>query len=105
MADRLKTISLRQFRERAVDINEPVDIAIRDRDGNLQILGYYTPYATVGPDATSLEPLSPGSGGTVLPLDLEDGVKSTAGRVIRTPQEAAAAVRPIHPVPKPSRKG
>jgi|SRR6185503_7254544 len=94
MADRLRTISLRRFREQAAEINEPVDIAVRDRAGNFQIIGYFTPYENRAP------------GPTPAPLDLpvEDEPEPTP-RVIRTPEEAAAAAPAVRPFPKSAQTG
>lgn len=105
MGDRLRQISLRQFRERAAEIREQMDIAIRDRDGNLQVIGYYTPYAA---------PASPAARPLELPVDEPEAVTEgqyvyMAGgpKVIKTPEEAAAAVTwdPSRVVPKSASSG
>jgi hypothetical protein len=132
MTERLKQISLRKFREQVADLTEVVEVSKRDGDGNIRILGYWTPYATHPADATPLEPLvgakaEPGpmvgievKAGEVgvldIPVDDEsfpmaedsefDRHPRTAPRVIATPEEAAVAVRvdPVRAVPKPSQR-
>ena len=101
MSDRMKTISLRRFRERAAEITEPVDIAIRDRDGNFQIIGFFTPYVTHPPEATPLKPLDLGG-----PVIEEAPDRTGKGPImVATPEEAATAVRPVRPFPKSAQTG
>lgn len=69
MTDRLKQISLRKFRETVADLHEVVEVSKRDTDGNINILGYWTPYMTypAGASTVPLEPLEdqpPVPGGT-----------------------------------------
>lgn len=126
MAERLKQMSLRKFRVEIADLREPVDVSRRDPDGNIQILGYWTPYMQYAPDSVSLEPLEdqpPVPGGTTairdgqyvreervpeieIPVDDEAfpvGEDSEFDRhprtatLIRTPEEAAAVVA-VNPV-------
>ena len=119
MSDRLKTISLRRFREQAAEIHEPVDIAVRDRQGNFQIIGFFTPYMTYPPDAKPLVPIAdeepPVPGGTTAVRRDEDGRLGyvteerapgpPSPRMIRTPAEAAAAAPQIRPFPKSAQTG
>lgn len=39
----MRTISLRQFRDNIGDIAEPVEVQRRDKGGNFQVLGRWTP--------------------------------------------------------------
>lgn len=97
MTDRMQQISLRRFRDRIDEISEPVEVSRRDAEGNINILGFWTPY----PPGTQLLDLGPGRTRVLdLPIDVE------RPRVIRSPEEAAIAV-PVHPVravPKPSQR-
>jgi hypothetical protein len=52
---RMNQISLRQFRERIGDLREPVEVSRRDVQGNIQILGYWTPYMTDAPASGQLD--------------------------------------------------
>jgi hypothetical protein len=91
MNDRLKQISLRKFRIEIVDLHEVVEVSRRDPGGNIQILGYWTPYATYPSDSKSLPPLE-------IPTD--------GPKMIRSPEEASVAVAPspVRAVPKPSQR-
>lgn len=95
MTDNPPIISLRQFREKAAEIRQEVQIAVRDRDGNLNILGRYIPYMTYPPGAVEL-PVAP------LDLPVED---EPHPRIIRTPEEAAAAAPAVRPFPKSAQTG
>jgi hypothetical protein len=95
MEQRMKSMSLRQFRERAAEIFEPIEIVLRDRDGNFRVLGYYTPYATYPPGAVELPKNTTGKLPEVSVSVLRDGetvaLPSVRSGVIKTPAEAAAA--------------
>jgi hypothetical protein len=90
----MRMISLRAFAAQVSTLVEPVEVSRRDREGNIQILGYWTPYATVAPDATPLEPL------------VRETERTPGPRMIHTPQEAAAAVTfgRSQPAPKPTKR-
>src|SRR5512147_1908770 len=101
----MKNISLRKFRAEIVDIREAVEVSRRDPDGNIQVLGYWTPYMQYAPGAKPLEPVAPIEDQPLTEHRLEIPVDDEPRpRVIRTPQEAAAAVNPhpVRAVPKPS---
>jgi hypothetical protein len=114
----MKNISLRRFRAEIAETYEAVEVSRRDPEGNIQLLGYWTPYVTY-PDAKPLEPLrdqAPVPGGTTairdakyvqeerVPLEITDD--EPGPRVIRTPAEVAVAVavNPVRAVPKPSQR-
>lgn len=102
MSDRLKTISLRRFRERAAEITEPIEIAVRDRDGNFRVLGSYTPYEQPGAKPQILDL------GEVSPEAVEAVRTGVAAGTIKTPEEAAAVARSIpavRPFPKSAQTG
>jgi hypothetical protein len=100
MPDRLKTISLRRFREKAAEIHEPVDIAIRDRQGNFQTIGYFTPYLQAPQILDLGEDVSP---------EAVEAVRAGIGAgTIKTPEEARAVAKTIAPVrafPKSAQTG
>jgi len=128
----MRQISLRAFRGQIADLHQPVEVSKRDGSGNIQVLGYWTPYVQIPDDAKSLKPWQPGDeaptatisvlsadGETVvppvtleipLPDDDEDqelwSERSSAPKVINTPEEAAVAVpvNPVRAVPKPSQR-
>jgi len=80
-------MSLRQFRERAAEITEPVEVTIRDRDGNFRALGFYTPYLTY--------PVTLHGTGKIEQAVLPPVEITIPGpRVIKTPEDVAAAVAP-----------
>lgn len=94
----MKTISLRRFRERAAEIHEPVDIAIRDREGTFQTIGYFTPYPRQVLDL----------GSDVTPETVEVVRAGVADGTIKTPKEAEAVARkiqPVRPFPKSAQTG
>ena len=117
-------MTLSQFRERVTELDEVVDVTRRDEQGNTQILGYWTPYATYAPGAVPLKPLV--SQHAVATKDLSEFDPSRDGEfpmgedsefdlhprtapkpVIRSPEEAKTAVATvpsIRPVPKPSQR-
>jgi hypothetical protein len=47
----MKRISLRRLRDTLPDIREVVEVERRDKDGNYQVLGTWTPYMTYPPEA------------------------------------------------------
>ena len=80
----MKNISLRKFRVEIVDLRESVEVSRRDPEGNIQLLGYWTPYSA---QSSRVEP----------PLPAELGAsRSTGVPIIRTPKEAALAA-PVSP--------
>lgn len=97
----VKILSVRQFRDRAAEIRETVQIAVRDPEGNLRILGTYTPFLTEsGPnrDLTEEEPPVPG-GVTAIRRQSHGGLGyeteerapgPPSPRMIRTPADATA---------------
>ena len=108
----MRNLSLRRFKTDIAQLMEPVEVSRRDPDGNIHILGYWTPYAQMGPDPKPLEPLQrapldipveePG-----VPIQLHDDIDVAAiAKVIKTPEEAAAVVpsNPVRAVPKPSQQ-
>ena len=109
----MKNMSLRKFRDQIAELTSPVEVSLRDGDGNIRVLGYWTPYAQIPSDAKPLIPpeLGPGpselvaEGGSQLGSTLDIPVdEEPAPRVIRTPEEVAAVVssNPVRAVPKPS---
>lgn len=101
----MRLVSLRKFRGEIPELREPVEVSRRDGDGNLQVLGFWTPYDQPGPAAPILD----------IPVDAEfpvaedsefDRHPRTAPIVISSPEEVADAVRPdpIRAVPKPSQR-
>jgi len=74
----VRTISLRRFRDRAAEIREPVEISLRDPDGNLRIIGFFTPYGAP----------------SVAAVELSVQHEEVKPHVIKTPKEAAAAAKP-----------
>lgn len=104
----MKILSLRQFRERAAEVHEPVQIAVRDKTGNLQILGYYTPYMQDVPGSEELAAPMTLDLGEVAPEAVEEVVSGLASGVIKTPEEAravAATVSPVRAFPKSAQTG
>lgn len=92
MIDRPTTqISLRRFRETIADLRDPVEVSRRDADGNITVLGSWTPYAIRKTEAPNLD----------LELDLAPKPK-----VIRSTAEVATIVapHPVRSVPKPSQR-
>lgn len=94
----MKNLSLRAFRDSVPKITEQVEVSLRDGAGGIRILGYWTPYPA-SPDAAPLstEPLH----------DHVEGGTATPRPVIKTPADAAAAVRPqpIRAFPKSQQAG
>lgn len=117
MTDRLKQLSLRKFRDTIADVHEVVEVSRRDPQGNIQILGFWTPYVTYPEGSKPLPALDstgtptatvsvgdPG-GQTIVPLEIPVD-EEPVPRVIRTPEQAAVAVvpDPVRAVPKPSQQ-
>lgn len=116
MIDRpMKTISLRKFRDSITDITAVTEVSLRDADGNIRILGFWTPYATHPVDAIPLPEPVPGAtltaeisvndepvgrGQLVIPVEDDDPDSESGFALIRTPEEAAVAVTPVRPFPK-----
>ena len=94
MNDRLKTISLRQFRLRIAELDEVVEVSRRDEQNNQQVLGYWTPYMTRAPGSAPLPPFD-------LAID-----EPAPLRNIQTKADVATMVKsdPVRAVPKPSAK-
>ena len=117
MTGRLRQVSLRKFRDEIADIHEVVEVSRRVEAGNIQILGYWTPYAQSPADATPLEPLvgAKAAPGPMVGIEVKVGETATLDipvedeafpmgedpefdrhprtAVIKTPEEAAAATR------------
>lgn len=119
----MRQMSLRAFRDSIATLHQPVEVSKRDGDGNIQVLGFWTPYMQHPPDAKPvpiLEDQPPVSGGVAairggqyvaeertpldIPIDDEpefpmaeetefDRHPLTAPRVISSPEQVAAAVR------------
>jgi hypothetical protein len=94
----VKQISLRAFRGGIGDLREPVEVSRRDGQGNIQVLGFWTPYMQYPPGGILADPAPPeipaevGGGGFPMGEDAEfDLHPRTAPRIITTPEEAAAA--------------
>lgn len=99
MTENMKLLSLRQFRERAAEIREKVEIAVRDSGGNLRVLGFYTPYTPHPPGAVE-------SPTERVEVEVIEVVGAGQPRIIRTPEEAAAAVsNPVRAFPKSAQTG
>lgn len=101
MSDRMRSMSLRQFRERAAEISEPIEIAIRDREGNFRVLGFYTPYQTL--------PVTVHGTGRVEEVELPPvEIEIPGPKVIKTAAEAVAAtvaLGSVRPFPKSAQTG
>jgi hypothetical protein len=68
----LKQVSLRKFRDEVSDIREVVEVSRRDHLGNIQVLGFWTPYVLDVPGAAAvpiLEDTPALPGGTTAILD------------------------------------
>jgi hypothetical protein len=107
MTDRLRQMSLRQFRIQIVDLRAPVEVSRRDNDGNIQVLGFWTPYMQEAPGALAIPVDDEGDGGFPMGEDSEfDRHPRTAPRLISSPEEVAKTVRinPVRAVPKPSQR-
>lgn len=94
----MRQMSLRAFRDSIADQTSPVEVSKREDDGNIRVLGFWTPYnrhpvASLGPlPAVRLE----------LPIDDAEVVPV----VINSPADVATAIRvdPVRAVPKPSQQ-
>lgn len=110
MNDRpMKTISLRKFRDSIADIHEVVEVSRRTPEGNIHVLGFWTPYMQDVPGSVELiatalvkDPL-PGYEVKRVDIPVEDD--PPVPNVIKTPEEAAAAVRPVRPFTKADQAG
>lgn len=100
--ERTPLVSLTAFRDKLLTYREPVLVSRRDAEGNLQILGFWTPYMQYPPDSA---PIPGDSSGRVTPLDLPVDEPVTP-RVIGSPGDVATLVRPdpVRSVPKPSQQ-
>jgi hypothetical protein len=76
----MRQLSLRAFRDSIASLRAPVEVSKRDSDGNILVLGYWTPYAQHPPDSKPIEPLSPGEKPTAT-----ISVLSAEGGTIRPP--------------------
>ena len=90
--------ALRKFRDDISNLREPVEVSRRDQSGIIQVLGFWTPYNAHLPDRAVPPPL--------LDLQLSEDADPATLRIIGSPEQAAAAVRPdpIRAVPKPSQR-
>jgi hypothetical protein len=91
----MRTISLRKFRTEVADLTDQVEVTRRDSDGNIHLLGFWTPYAAKSDQVQ-------------LPVRrLEIPVPEPTGpKIVRTPEEAAAAVPARgEPYPKEQQAG
>lgn len=82
----MRNISLRKFRAEIVDLDEPVEVSRRDGEGSIQLLGFWTPYGS--PEGKLVVSPVPPHALLKIPVD------EPAPKIIRTPEEAAAAVAP-----------
>lgn len=99
MRDRpMSQMSLRRFRDTIGEIRQPVEVSRRDSEGNIVVLGVWTPY--VFEARNSMGEI------TVTTKTIESPNTNGEPAVIRTPAEAAAVVRadPVRAVPKPSQR-
>lgn len=98
----MKNISLSRFRDDIIKFTEAVEVSRKDSDGNIQLLGFWTPY--VRPGAAELLEVS------IVTTDAAPGEMDAGGahgfeikpKVIRTPEEAKVAVAsdPVRAFPK-----
>lgn len=101
----MRQVSLRKFKNGIAELSEPIEVSLRDGQGNIRVLGFWTPYATpeefVHEHRHEIEALKPLDLSPRLEISVDEPV------VIRTPEEVATAVRgdPIRAVPKPSQRG
>jgi hypothetical protein len=86
-------ISLRQFRDRIQTISQPVEVALREPDGHLRVLGTWTP---IPPPI-----LPPGLGikGTVV----REHQAVVEGKPVRVIDELHLESVGFRPAPKPTR--
>lgn len=109
----MRNMSLRKFRDQIATITEVVEVSRRETTGNINVLGFWTPYMQYAPDAKPLKSLDiltddvdPVPGGTTAIRDGE--YVRELPKVIKTPEEAhaatASAVRSVRAVPKPSQR-
>lgn len=92
----MRTISLRKFRTEVADLTDKVEVSRRDGDGNIHLLGFWTPYK-------GSEPVLVRESGqeTLVPLALAP----PGPKIISSPEEAAAvAPQGVRAVPKPSQR-
>lgn len=118
MIDRSKKqMSLRKFRVAIADVRQVVEVSRRDpRGGSIQVLGFWTPYATHPADAVPLSgelvlvDAPPEPGGTTAVVDgwYVDARKLPDGhpfRIIGTPEDVAKAVPTARPFTKAEQAG
>lgn len=99
----LPQISLRKFRDEIVDIHHVVEVSRRDPQGNINVLGYWTPYMTYPEGAVELPEPNGIEALPVLDLPVDDG---PLPRMVRSPEEAAVAVAPtVRAFPKSAQVG
>lgn len=91
----MRQVSLRRFRDGIADLREPVEVSLRDGDGHIRVLGYWTPYRPPVPEDHPK-----------VVLDIPVEADPATFRVIRSPGDVATAVRPdpVRSVPKPSQR-
>ena len=58
----MRTISLRKFRDSVGDLDEEVEVARRDSDGNIVVIGRWVPSVTYPPNAVPLKETPPDTG-------------------------------------------
>ena len=83
----MRQISLRAFRDSIADLHQPVEVSRRDPEGNIQVLGFWTPYAQSTPDTKPIEPLAPGQvpTATITVLDGATGAVTQAPVTLEIP--------------------
>lgn len=103
----LPQISLRKFRDEIVDIRQVVEVSRRDPQGNINVLGYWTPYMTYDRTLRVEVPGDVVGTGAVEPVVLELPVgDEPLPRMVRSPEEAAVAVAPtVRAFPKSAQVG
>lgn len=77
----MRQMSLRAFRDTIATLHQPVEVSKRDSDGNILVLGYWTPYAQHPPEAKPIEPLKPGE----VPTATVTVLDGATGAVTREP--------------------
>lgn len=110
----MRQMSLRAFRDTIADVRQPVEVSKRDSDGNILVLGFWTPYPQAGsvvavhPSTMSAAALDAGADSEEIhrPLEIPVEDEPSGPHVIKTPAEAAAVVpiNPVRAVPKPGQR-
>ena len=100
MSEQRKNISLRRFQKGILDIHEVVDVSRRDPSGDIQIIGFWTPYVIALPRSkpipiTEDQPPVPGGTTAVREGRYVTEERAPGPRLIKTPEEAAAVTGSI----------